>query len=1006
MKNNQDQNSDRKWKKILDERDRNCIWLKDRLFDLDYPGLYLGDELNTFHFDWDLAVNENRIDETWRVALINLIASKFTFAAPAIMLFYEQLHELHPDWVIERSLCPPTKYNMERMKIDGIRPFAVESKMPLKAFDVLCLSMDLSGSGVAVPWLLLLSGIPVRSKDRGQSDPFIIMGGSALVNPEPYREFCDILFLGEGEEILPQLIDMLREGRRRGLSREAILLKVARNWDCLYVPRFYEERFDMGGRFAGTFPLRKDVPDCLHFYHVKDLDAAFMSSKPFLNFCTNAADTSHYEISRGCEGRCSFCMSGFTSLPFRTRSADLIRENTNKIIHETGNTFVTPVSFNSVSHPQINQIVRALTGAVGDRIKIASLRMDGFHNNPELCCFISMQKRGRIAFGVEGSSQRLRDLVSKNLTEDQILDTMREASRRRFSIIKFMMICNLPTETEADLYELYELAVKIKQVFEEESTPKRRLPNLQISWTSLIVSPHTPLQWAPVTMTLSPAYAAFTDKIRELGFRTYTPKITADDLMAQLFLRGDGRLSGLLQYLAEEGDLRHNDLYGQEIYDKAIRYLHDHGLPPPEEWFREYGKDDPLPWDIVASPASKAYLYKRYQAMQQGRPASEPVCTEQCSGCGACDRTHQKLLQDMPAKRESDRKINLHHPVREKAFQAMQHVLMEFTYDDLHSVVIPSYWDCEIRRALYQSGISFDPDSVECFGSREYSDHAAAGISVTNISLCEKVDLDHLRQRMEEYAINFRIKSLRETEKPQRTVTATYRMPLPEKMDSEKISSIIKNKLSEKEWFYRKASPYVYPRNLRWTIQQLDVKDDRLYITMGPKLSDPSLVYRYLFDIPANQKLSQIPERVGFTFENKGVLDRALTRETRDGYLRFLRENKGMLDYALTIEGDADRESLEEGTEREKTYEDIEGYISGNICVMDLYRLIQREYRHLPDYQLPRYLPGLIEYAKKGHHTEEGDVSLFPENHPLSPPPFPVSSAEDDPAYKDLMDYI
>ena len=959
--NNTKDHPESSWTQRLRERDRNRRWTENRLLDLDYPGLYLGDELNTFHFDWDRAVREETIDGTWRIALINLIASQYTFAAPAVMLFYEQLHACDPDWVVERSLCPPSENDQNLMKEDGIRPFAVESKMPLEAFDAVCLSMDLSNSGAAVPWLLLESGIPICSTEREQKDPFVIMGGSALVNPEPYRAFCDILFLGEGEELLPQLLRLLRDGRRKGLPRDEILLDAARQWDCVYVPRFYEERYDRDGRFAGTFPLRKDIPDRLRFYRVKDLDRVFLSSRPFLNFCTNAADTSHYEISRGCEGKCSFCMGGFTSLPFRPRSAALIRENTRKIIRETGNTFFTPVSFNSVSHPEINQIVRDLSGTLGDKIRFASLRMDGFHNNPELCCFISMQKRGRIAFGVEGASQRLRDLVSKNLSEEQILDTMREVCRRRYGIVKFMMICNLPTETEADLDELYELAVKIRDIFEQESLPGERIPRLLITWTSLIVSPHTPLQWARVNRSLPSAYAEFTERIRKLGFRTYTPEITADDLITQLFLRGDGRLSGLLRFLAEEGHLRHNDPYGEEVYEKTIRFLKENGLPSLEEWFREYDIEDPLPWDIVASPASKDYLYRRYLAMKQARPTSDPICSEGCSGCGACDAQHQRLLQGLPALRKADWRINLHHPVRGTAFRPVQFVLLEFTFDCMHAVVIPSYWDCEIRRALFHTGILFDPDSVECFGSREYADHAAAGPNVTNISLGEKVDPEQLKRRIADYAVNFRVRSVRETDKPLRAVTASYRMHLPKGTDSRRVPALLQAKLSEEEWFYGTATKYAYPRNLRHAVQKLDVLDGDLLITMGPRLADPRLVYRYLFDLPVGSRLGQMPERIGFSFENKGILDLALTREARDAYLRHLEET-------------TDR--------RDRPFEDAAAYISGSMCVTDLYKLIQREYRNLPDYHLPKYLPGLIEFVKKDHRTD------------------------DDPAYSDMMDFL
>lgn len=910
------------WNKRLEERDRNRKWLEDSIFALDFGGMYLGDEMNTHHFDWDGAIDSDSIDGTWRVALANLSATMNAHSAPAILLFYQQLHEFRPDWVVERTICPPSLRDQELMEKCGIRPFAVESKMPVTSFDVLCMSIDLSPSAVAVPWLIKESGIPLHAEDRRDDDTFIILGGSALLNPEIFRPFCDIMFMGEGEEILPQLIALIEEGRRRGLSREEILLGAARRWDCIYVPRFYEERFDENGCFEGTFPLRDDVPKRVRFSHVRDLDRVFVTTRPVVSYCIYSIDNSYYEISRGCEGKCAFCMGGFASLPFRTRDAALIRKTVDSIIRETGSASAIPVSFNSVSHPQINRIVSDLSSEFGDRIRLISMRMDGFRDNPELCCFISMQRRGRIAFGVEGASQRLRDLVSKNLTEDQILDTMREVCRLRFSIVKFMMICNLPTESPEDLDELYELAVKIKKLFEEETPDDARMPRLLISWNSLMVAPHTPLQWAGVSHTPMPAYEDFIKKIRELGFNSAVHENTADDDITNLFLRGDGRIAGLLEYLASEGDVRHNAAYTDETYEKVVRYLDDNGLPTVEEWFREYGLDEPLPWDIVESPASKEYLKKRYREMEKAKPSPEPVCTRSCSGCGACDEEHRKVLREMPARRAEDRRIDLSHPVRKSNMVSVQHVLMEFTYDRMHSVVIPSYWDCEIRRALYQAGVEFDPDSVETCGSRRYYCHIGAGINATAISLGRRYDTEELRKLIEEHALNFRIVSLKETDRAQRVTSMTYRMKLTAGTDPAALEAELTGRMSLSEWYYGDGSVFMKRRNLRPAVTAAKVADGYLEITIGFHTEDVRNVFRYILDVPAEERLYDIPERTALTYENKGAVDLAMTRALRDAYARRLED-----------EGRADERTM--------------AYIRSDQCFRDLDSLLKREYSFL-----------------------------------------------------------
>ena len=933
------------WKPLLSERDRNRKWLEERFFALDYAGLYLGDEMNTFHYDWDRAIAEGRAGNALRVVLANLQASSFTLAAAAVTLFYELLHAYDPSWVVERSLCPPTECNRALMQADGIRPFAVESKMPLAAFDVFCLSMDLAASAVAVPWLVRESGIPLYAAGRGEGDPYVILGGFSVLNPAPFAPFCDILFFGEGEEVLPRLLALLKAGKDAGRPRGEVLLEAARRWDCLYVPRFYAERYDSAGRYAGTTPLRGDVPERVRFARIPDLDRCFLPGRPFLNYCTNPSYAAHYEISRGCEGKCAFCIAGCTCLPFRARSAAAVERMTESIFYETGNLTMTPVSLNSVSHPELNRIIRNLSDNIGDKVILASLRIDGFSANPELCCFISMQGNGRIAFGVEGASQRLRDLVSKNLSEEQILDAMGHVCRYGYQTVKFMMVCGLPTETEADLDELYALCVKIRDVFVRETPPERKPPRLLVSWTPLHCAPHTPLQWAEIPRSLSPAFARFTARMKELGFSTFTPEYTGDHALAQLFLRADGRLSGLLAYLAEEGDLRHEGSYQDTVLQKAVRYLAENGLPPLEDWFRALPLDAPLPWDIVEAPASKSYLARRYRALMEARPRPVPVCTEECSGCGACGEDYRRTLRQMPALREADRAISLRHPVRKTDFTPVQSVLVEYEYDLFHSVVMPAYWDCELRRAMLHAGIRFDPDSVSSFGSESYARHSAAGMNATAVSLGETYDPEELKRRIEAHTDHLRIRSVTETARPLRAVAVTYRMRLPEGMDARTLPAAVKARLAEPEWRVAPWLPFLpflpelRPEDVRPAVRRLEFEGDALRFTLVPPFPDPVLVYRYLFDLPGGQPLGQFPERLGISFENQGVLDRALTRKCRDDFLRS-RQQKA----AFGSKADAAMET----------------YISSPACVRDLRDLILRQYRMPPPLhrQIPKNFSG------------------------------------------------
>ena len=341
--------------------------------------------------------------------------------------------------------------------------------------------------------------------------------------------------------------------------------------------------------------------------------------------------------------------------------------------------------------------------------------------------------------------------------------------------------------------------------------------------------------------------------------------------------------------------------------------------------------------------------------MKEEHPHSDPICSANCSGCGGCGSEHRRAFREMPKAREKDRQINLHHPVRKTDFRPVQHVLLEYTFDLSHSTVKNSYWDCELRRALFHAGIRFDPDSAESFGSAEFANMSAAGPNVACISLGEKYDPEKLMQSINAHTVNMRVSSVSVLERPVRVQTVVFSMLLPEGFGSEKIRDLTEKKLLEERWMYRyRHDAMYYPMNweLRSAVRDITVQEDRLLITMGPSFADPRLVYRYLFDIPSEQPLKQTPVRVEFTFENKGILDSAMTREKRDAFLQH-RENRKLF---------ADRD-----------YGSMAAYIASESVVRDLKSLIRRDYTMPPPfhYRVPKNFSGRKRdiYAWKGYHN-------------------------------------
>ena len=932
------------WKDRLEERDRNQRWVNDRLFDLENPVLYLGDEMNTFHFNWDAAIEAGTIDEVPRILFINLGSCRKTLDAPALLMFYDELHTLQPSWVVERSLCPASSNDLQLMRRDGIRPFAVESGMTAECFDVICMSMNFYWNTVSIPWYLYDSGIPVFSKERTEKEPFIILGGAALYNPAPLMNFCDIFFFGEGEDVLPDLLAMIVENRRLGLSREEILLKAAKAWDCLYVPRFYEERFTGSGAYAGTYPLRTDVPKQISYYRVKDLNRSFVCTKPPFSFGSHVMMNSFQEISKSCEGKCSFCAPCFVSLPFRARSAEQVRKYRREAAFSTGNYSSVLVSFNSVSHPEINRIIHDAGEDSCSTVRSLTFRADTYETNPEYFCFVASSDSSRAVFGIEGASQRLRNLVSKNLSEEQILNTMRKICRSGMTVIKLMMISGLPGETQEDLDELVELVRKIMLIFEEETLPGLAQPKLLITWTPLTVYPHSPLQWARINRRLHADYSSLTNQLKELGCYTHDTSITSDSLIHQLMQRGDSRLEGFLVKLAEEGLLRHDDPYPDEVFDSLERYLSDNGLPSVDEWFREYSYEDPLPWDLIRSPASRQYLWKRYQMMKAAFPENDPVCTKSCSGCGGCAPGDRNRLKELAKLREQDAKISLEHVMPKAAHIPKQHILMEFEYDLPHSFVFPGYWDCEIRRALNLSGIRYDPASVSTLGSDlyQYTDIAGAGPNLTFIALDERVRLCALKERISEHALNFHITSLTEVETPLRVASVSFCYKLPKGADESALSETVKEQLSRKEWVhsYTGNTKYsVWTKDFRRYVTDACVKEGCLFFTSTSSDCDPRRLVCCLLDLPLLSNLPSLPVRTGFKFEKKGILDLAIKKETREAFIEN-RRKKILYD--------------------EASFNAMSSYILNPRCVRDLKKLISRDYFFSPPhhFRVPKDFSG------------------------------------------------
>ena len=274
-------------------------------------------------------------------------------------------------------------------------------------------------------------------------------------------------------------------------------------------------------------------------------------------------------------------------------------------------------------------------------------------------------------------------------------------------------------------------------------------------------------------------------------------------------------------------------------------------------------------------------LHKGWKMEKAAPPQNDAVCTKSCSGCDGCDTEDKVRLKEISTLRSQDAKIDLKHIAPKKDQAPVQHVLMEFEYDLPHSFVFPGYWNCEIRRALNLSGIKYDIQSVSTTGSDRYSGISGAGLNVTCISLFERIEPSELKRRISEHALNFKIRSIKEIDSPVRVSSVSYCYPLPDGTDEEMLSKLIMERLSEKEWvrsFSGETKYSVWKRDFRPSVTEAYVKDGYLYFTSKRQDYDPLMVLCCLMDLPVSSKLPSLPFRTGFSFEKKGLLDLAMTK--------------------------------------------------------------------------------------------------------------------------------
>ena len=531
----------------------------------------------------------------------------------------------------ERCFAPWA--DMERaLRETGTKLYALESGDPLDTFDVVAFTMQYELCYTNVVNTLLLSGIPPLARERGEDAPLILGGGPCTYNPEPMADFFDVFSIGEGEEALPELLTLYHECREKGLTKREFLLRAAK-LDGFYVPSLYDVAYNGDGTLASFTPNCEGVPARITKRVIHDLDTAYFPADAAVPFLETVHDRVTMETSRGCIRGCRFCQAGIVYRPYREKSVEKINACAADCIRYSGYSEISLSSLSISDYSEIRRLIDTLLGWTEPRsisLSLPSMRIDAFYG--ELMRKVMSVRKSGLTFAPEAGTQRLRDVINKNITEDEILAGCREAFANGRTSLKLYFMNGLPTETDADVEGIAVLAQRIVDAFYETKRNGKGF-NVTVSVSCFVPKPFTPFQWEP-----QDSIAELERKQQLLRDAIRTRKITYHyhdahvSYIEAVFARGDRRLSRAILEAVERG--QRLDGWDEFFrFDTWMEAFAAAGIDPDFYAARRRAYDELLPWDHIDCGVSRAFLVRESEKARAAE--TTPDCRTQCSGCGA-----------------------------------------------------------------------------------------------------------------------------------------------------------------------------------------------------------------------------------------------------------------------------------------------------------------------------------------------------------------------------------
>ena len=586
------------------------------------PARYTGGEYN--------AVVKDRRSVDTRVALCFPDTYEIGMSNLGVRILYGLMNEQEGVWC-ERVFAPWGDMEAE-MRREGLSLYGLESGDPISGFDVIGFSLGYELAYTNVLNMLDLAGLPLRTADRGEESPLIIAGGTCAYNSEPLAPFIDIFCLGEGEDVLLELLELYRRARNEGWRRRELLVAAARI-PGLYVPSLYEVTYGEDGVVTAVTPT-EGAPSVVTKRIVQDFEHSYFPTKTIVPSTEIVHDRVMLEVFRGCIRGCRFCQAGYAYRPVRPRSPQRLLEQGIAACRDSGYQEMTLSSLSTSDYRPLEGLCDGLLDWCEPHkvsLSLPSLRADNFSMG--LMERLQHVRKSGLTFAPEAGTQRLRDAINKNVTEEDLLTSCRTAFSGGWSSVKLYFMLGLPTETDEDVLGIAELARKVLQVWRDVTPNRRRGCRITVSTACFVPKPHTAFQWEPQVEREEylRRVKLLRDNMREKSI-TYHWHDPETSFLEAVFSRGDRRLADAIEAAWRDGAKfdSWSEYFSLERWLKALAAC---GLDPAFYANRTRSRDEVLPWSCVSTGVRTEFLWRERELAYQARIT--PDCRKQCTGCGA-----------------------------------------------------------------------------------------------------------------------------------------------------------------------------------------------------------------------------------------------------------------------------------------------------------------------------------------------------------------------------------